>query len=206
MKTNAVNCLAFTERVFYRSRKQSLRFFLAAVALCLGAAVVARANNTPVEVPANGLGPLGTHSDMPGRADTLDEDFSGSSWVISGWNSLNPSNLLPTPTSIGDDMVTSSLANPIGLSGYDYAVVHYDAGSGGSASGGEEFFYLEGATSWTFPQNGTGTNGYGGISSVSLYEGQAPVPDAGATMLMLGAALAGLGMMRRKRDDETVAS
>ncbi len=181
---------------------------LAVAALCLGAAVAAQANNTPVEVPAtNGVVPLGTQIDLPKNGTgtggdngmSAGDDFTRLDTVITLWNSLNPTDKLPTPDSnpaTFDTVGTGSDA----LAGYDYAVVHYGAGSGGTqgTGGGVEIFYLNGDTgSYTFPANGSGPNGYGGISGVVLYEGDA-VPDGGTAVLMLGAALTGLGLMRRR--------
>jgi hypothetical protein len=176
---------------------------LAAAAMCLGAAVAALANKTPVEVPANGIGTLGNGPDLVkngtgtggGNGNSPGDDFTRLDTVITLWNSHNPTDMLPTPIITGDTTVgTGSDA----LAGYDYAVVHYGAGPGGTASGGVEIFYLNGDTgSYTFPQNGSGPNGNGGISSVVLFEGDA-VPDGGTAVLMLGAVLTGLGLLRRK--------
>jgi hypothetical protein len=60
--------------------------------------------------------------------------------------------------------------------GYDYAAVHYGAGDGGTEGwgGGVEVFYLGGTTSRTFPADGSGPKGRGGICSVTLYRGDSP--------------------------------
>jgi len=175
--------------------------------MCLGAALAAQANNTPVEVPANGVAPLGTLLDMPlhgtgtggGNGASAGDDFTRLDTVITLWNGLNPTDKLPVPVLTGDDTVSGDPSKSITLSGYDYAVVHYGVGNGGMAGtgGGLEIFYLDGAASWTFPQNGTGPNGEGGISGVVLFEGDG-VPDGGTAVLMLGAVLTGLGSLGRK--------
>jgi len=83
-----------------------------------------------------------------------------------------------------------------------YLVVHYGKGSGGTGGGGSWEFYqvINGETSVTVPGTGNGaTNpdpyGHGGISSIREF--CPPVPDSGATAILLGSALAGLGVMRR---------
>ncbi len=85
-----------------------------------------------------------------------------------------------------------------GLTGFDYAVLHYGSGMGGTPSGGEEVFFLNGATSFTFPANGSGQNGFGGFSSLTLFEGTPSVPDGGSTLLLLGVALSAFGLVRAK--------
>jgi VPDSG-CTERM motif len=83
----------------------------------------------------------------------------------------------------------------------EFFVVHYGKGKGGSAKGGSfEFFQvIDGETSVTFPQNGNEAGddpfGHGGISSARGFIGQ--VPDGGTTAMLLGSALAGLGLVRR---------
>jgi hypothetical protein len=90
---------------------------------------------------------------------------------------------------------------PVDVTGFDYAVVHYGAGNGGTkgSGGGVAFFQIEGDGFVTFPQNGSGPNGYGGISSIDLFKCNEDhtVPDTGATAMLLGSALTGLGLVRR---------
>jgi len=86
----------------------------------------------------------------------------------------------------------------------EFFVVHYGKGKGGSNKGGSwEFFQvINGETSVTFPQSGNGpTNnpdpyGHGGISSVRGFGGTPVAPDSGATVMLLGGALAGVGLLR----------
>ena len=88
----------------------------------------------------------------------------------------------------------------ISLTGFDYAVVHYGKGPGGAGKGGGiVFYFLNGMTGdFTFAANGSGPNGFGGISSVRLFAGDLnSVPDHGATVAMLGGALVLLEAMRR---------
>ena len=84
----------------------------------------------------------------------------------------------------------------------EYIVVHYGKGSGGSNPGGSwEFFSVNpGFTSDTLPAfgnvGGADPFGKGGISSIRVF-GPPTVPDGGATLMLFGLALSGLGAMRR---------
>lgn len=86
---------------------------------------------------------------------------------------------------------------------FEFLVVHFGVGPGGTGSGGSlEFFQvINGETSVTVPGTGNGpTNpdpfGHGGISSI---RGFCPpgVPDGGPTVMLLGAALGAFGIARR---------
>jgi hypothetical protein len=95
----------------------------------------------------------------------------------------------------------SGLPGPVDVTPGEFFVVHYGKGSGGTAKGGSfEFFQvINGETSVTFPAKGNGpTNpdpyGHGGISSARGFPGE--VPDSGATVMLLGGALAGVGLLR----------
>ncbi len=138
-----------------------------------------------------------------GNGNSPSDDFFRLQTVVTGYNSV-PGALapLPTPVLTGDN--TSGTANDSfalgGLATYDYAVLHYGAGPGGTSGGGVEVYYLDGASSFTFPANGTGPNGNGGFSSIVLYgpDPQGTVPDGGATVGLLGLGLTGLSLIRRK--------
>jgi VPDSG-CTERM motif len=99
------------------------------------------------------------------------------------------------------DNFESGLSGAQDVTPGEFFVVHYGKGSGGSAKGGSwEFFQvINGETSVTFPQNGNEAGddpfGHGGISSARGFTGQ--VPDSGTTAMLLGSALAGLGLVRR---------
>ena len=97
-----------------------------------------------------------------------------------------------------------SLSGPVAVTPGEYFVVHYGKGSGGTTKGGSwEFFQvINGETSVTFPQFGNGPDnpdpyGHGGISSARGFGGTPFVPDGGTTAVLLGSALAGLGLARR---------
>ena len=98
----------------------------------------------------------------------------------------------------------SGLDGPLDVFPGEFFVVHYGKGKGGTTKGGSwEFFQvINGETSVTFPQSGNGPNnpdpfGHGGISSARGFGGTPLVPDSGTTAILLGSALAGLGLARR---------
>jgi hypothetical protein len=103
-----------------------------------------------------------------------------------------------TPTLVGAEEVFTPLDEPVDLTGFCYAVVHYGVGQGGvhGSGGGVAFFQITNNVD-TFPQTGSGPNGFGGISRVDLFQCIAGVPDGGATMMLLGAALSTLEVAGR---------
>jgi VPDSG-CTERM motif len=105
------------------------------------------------------------------------------------------------PGSLSNDL--SAPSGPVAVTPGEFFVVHYGKGEGGSNPGGSwEFFQvINGETSVTFPQNGNEAGddpyGHGGISSVRGFGGTTVTPDSGATVMLLGGALAGVGLLRR---------
>jgi hypothetical protein len=102
-----------------------------------------------------------------------------------------------------DHNYESGLSGPVDVFPGEYFVVHYGKGEGGTTKGGSwEFFQvINGETSVTFPQFGNGPDnpdpyGHGGISSARGFGGE-QAPDSGTTVMLLGSALAGLGLARR---------
>jgi hypothetical protein len=92
------------------------------------------------------------------------------------------------------------ITNPISVMAGAYLVVHYGTGEGGSNPGGQlEFFHvIHGETSVDVPLTGPGPSGFGGISSIREFcPPGTPTPDSGTTVMLLGGALAGLGLARR---------
>ena len=84
-----------------------------------------------------------------------------------------------------------------------FLVVHYGKGKGGSSKGGSLEFYqvINGETNVTVPGTGNvGGNdpfGHGGISSIREFcPPDHHVPDSGATVMLLGSALTGVGLVR----------
>jgi len=80
----------------------------------------------------------------------------------------------------------------------DYLVLHYGSGPGGTSAGGLVALYFDAdQDSYTVPPDGSGPNGFGGISFARLYDHTATVPEGGMTLFMLGAAGVGLGLIGR---------
>jgi VPDSG-CTERM motif len=67
------------------------------------------------------------------------------------------------------------------------------------------FYFLNGMTgNFTFANMGSGPNGFGGISSIRLFAGESnSVPDHGATVALLGAAVLILEVLRRSLAGKT---
>jgi len=91
------------------------------------------------------------------------------------------------------------ITNPISVMAGSYLVIHYGKGNNGSSTGGGLEFYhvVDGETSVDVPLFGTSGFGNGGISSIREFCGPVTAPDSGTTAMLLGSALAGLGLVRR---------
>jgi len=91
------------------------------------------------------------------------------------------------------------ITNPISVMAGSYLVIHYGKGNDGSSKGGglEIYHVVDGETSVDVPLFGTSGFGNGGISSIREFCGPATAPDSGTTAMLLGSALAGLGLVRR---------
>ena len=91
------------------------------------------------------------------------------------------------------------ITNPISVFAGAYLVIHYGKGPDGSSKGGGLEFYqvINGETSVDVPLFGTSGFGNGGISSIREFCPPATAPDSGTTAMLLGSALAGLGLVRR---------
>jgi len=57
--------------------------------------------------------------------------------------------------------------------------------------------YVDANQSFVVPNDGPGPNGTGGVSFVDVWD-HVSVPDGGTTVTLLGAALSGFGLLRRK--------
>jgi len=154
---------------------------------------------------------------LPAKADLILSPFGDipkNGTGIGGGNSNNQANnffrlqtyiaahptfgSLGIPILDGAERVSTPLDEAVDLTGFCYAVVHYGVGPGGvpGSGGGVAFFQITNELD-TFPQNGSGPNGFGGISSVDLFACIPGVPDGGFTVMLLGAALGALGIARR---------
>jgi hypothetical protein len=147
------------------------------------------------DIAKNGTGDGGANA----NDDT--SNLSRLEMVLSGpLNPALPANL-PMPILANTLDLGSNVVGAGGLTGFDYAVLHYESGKGGTPGGGVELLYLNGASQFAFPDNGTGSNGFGGFSSLTLFKGDhssKTVPDAGSTVMLLGAALGLIAAARRK--------
>jgi len=80
----------------------------------------------------------------------------------------------------------------VGSGGYLYLFAKYDGPNAGA-----EVWYIGGLTGTiTIPTDGLPPDSYG-LSGVTFFNPGTSVPDGGSTMMLLGAALAGLGTLRR---------
>jgi hypothetical protein len=169
-------------------KMKSLKYITLVAALVSGLALTAKADLVLSEfgdVPKNGTGIGG------GNSNNAANNFSR----LQDYLVAHPTFSIGTPTFDGHVRPTN-LSEPVDLTGFCYAVVHYGAGKGGTPGGGIAFFQITNDSD-TFPQTGSGPNGFGGISSVDLFKCVTGVPDSGATVMLLGGALTGLGLLRR---------
>lgn len=153
-----------------------------------------------VDISKNGTGPGG------GNGNDASSNFFRLENIVDQYN-LTSSIDLPLPVLAGYlELGAISAVGSGGLTGYDYAVIHYGKGQGGiGGGGGVAFYYLNGATDFTFPSTGLGPNGKGGLSTLTLFKSAQPspepqtVPDRGATVLLLGLAFGAIVFVRRSR-------
>ena len=119
--------------------------------------------------------------------------------VLSGpLNPALPANL-PTPTLAGALDLGSNVVGAGGLTGFDYAVLHYGSGQGGTPGGGVELFALNGASEFTFPDKERDPMDVAGFQVLLfLREISKTVPDGGSTVMLFGAALGLIAVARRK--------
>jgi hypothetical protein len=169
---------------------KALKYTILIAALASGLSLTAKADLilSPFgDIPKNGTGIGG------GNSNNLENNF----FRLVNYIAANPAfGSLGTPTLDGAERVSTPLDEPVDLTGFSYAVVHYGAGPGGTPGGGVAFFQITNDLD-TFPQSGSGPNGFGGISSVDLFQSIPGVPDGGLTVMLLGAALGALGIARR---------
>jgi VPDSG-CTERM motif len=171
---------------------KALKYTTLIAALASGLVLTAKADLilSPFgDIPKNGTGIGGGNSD-----NQANNFFRLQTYIVA-----HPTfGSLGTPTLAGAEEVSTPLDEPVNLTGFSYAVVHYGVGPGGvqGSGGGVAFFQITNDLD-TFPQNGSGPNGFGGISRVDLFA-STRVPDGGSTISLLGCALLGLAAFRRK--------
>ncbi|HWF18789.1 MAG TPA: hypothetical protein VG754_05950 [Verrucomicrobiae bacterium] len=175
--------------------------YLSLVALSVSL-IIPKANAIPMEIPGpgmdipkNGTGPGGGNGVSPS------DDFFRLQNIVLAYDLAHPLTPLPTPIFTGNESLSSPDVGSGGLTGFDYAVLHYGVGNGGvpASGGGIEIFYLNGASSFDFPANGSGPNGLGGFSGLVLFEGTPPslAPDGGMTLGFLAVGIGCLAVARR---------
>ena len=169
---------------------KALKYTVLIAALASGLTLTAKADLILSEfgdIPKNGTGIGGGNSD-----NQANQFFRLQNYIVA-----HPTfGIFGPATDVGAEEV-SNINEPVDLTGFSYAVVHYGAGPGGTPGGGVAFFQITN-NSDTFPQTGSGPNGFGGISRVDLFAGTPTgVPDGGITVMLLGTALGALGMARR---------
>jgi len=101
----------------------------------------------------------------------------------------------PTVT-VGDIAVKDESGNNVvdlGTGGFTYLLAKYDG-----PNGGDEIWNVQGLTGiMTIPDSGLPPGFKYGLSHFTLFGGGGQVPDGGTTAALLGAALAGMGFLRR---------
>ena len=127
------------------------------------------------------------------------------SWLTTDAAAFNTASgtAYPVPTANPDGTPLTKVNTPLGGSSVtltvpsqEYVVLHW----GGQGGGWAQAFYNPGADiDYTFNAPPGGAPLVGGISFYSSYgPGGGSVPDGGASILLLGAAMGGLVLMRRK--------
>jgi hypothetical protein len=162
--------------------------------------IAALASGLTLTAKADLIGPFG---DIPKNGTGIDGGNSNNQennfFRLQNFIAANPAfGSLGTPILDGAERLETDLDEPVDLTGFCYAVVHYGVGPDGvpGSGGGVAFFQITNNLD-TFPQSGSGPNGFGGISSVDLFACVPGVPDGGVTVMLLGAALGALGIARR---------
>lgn len=184
--------------------------------LALGALILAAVSSV---VPAGATTINITESLPLGSASVLVNDVSAQgipgsglgdatvlAWLkldIATYNSNVPGTLpAPSLALTAYDNLTSGPSIPV--SAGDYLVLHYGKGPGGLGKGGGLVaLYFDANGTYVVPDNGSGPNGKGGISFARLWDHVDPVPinpvpDGGATLVLLGMALSGLGLVAHR--------
>lgn len=181
----------------------------------IGAATLAAmsASAVPVNITVNSLGlPLNGNgtadADQYGQVDASSvSELSFLNHQISLWNAVYDPDLPVAGGSLAFDDGTVSGISYTALSGFDYAVFHFEqgssqtAGGGGSLSGLWQAWSLNGAGG-SFMVPIVSGQPFGSFASARYYNRQnsslPSVPDAGGTFALLGIALGAIETLRRK--------
>ena len=166
------------------------------LALTIGAlALVSVANANTIPITNNGDGTDDSFQDITGGSPVdivLLEYLKGE--ILSYENHVGP--LPPLTENLTKYEELGGVAPSIDVVAGDYLVVHYGAGPKGAPGGGLVVLLVTENQKLDIPANGGGPNGFGGISFVRVYDHV--VPDGGVSIMLLGTALAALGLIRRK--------
>lgn len=176
--------------------KPTTKLAILSVSMALGLT----ANATIIEIS---LDP-NTHlpSDVPFN-DIGGDPVSVFGWLegeILSWNNFVNDPHLPDPTTGHVRLENLEGVGPtIQVETGDYIVMHYGVGPDGvpETGGGLVAYFVTAGQSLTVANNGPGPNGTGGISFVDVWDHNG-VPDGGTTLTLLGGALIGLGLIRRR--------
>jgi hypothetical protein len=167
--------------------------------LALGLAV-GSANADPINITVNAAG-TALVSYVPFSDLGNNGDATVFTWLktdVTAYNALEGASL-PTPTAMDSNgtpfvKLDRPPSTTITLGGYDYLVLHW-----GGQVGAFQIYDVTGISGdFTVPSPG-GPPTIGGLSSYAFYgSGGNPVPDGGTTLVLLGLALVGLSVFRRK--------
>ena len=128
--------------------------------------------------------------------------------VINNWNGVPKTPAMGAATLTGSTEASGFSGNGQGTFGFtgvsgafDYVVLHFGNGAtGGSPGGWWQAFFIggENLSTLTFTVPTVNQESVGGISSARFFNGNGvTVPDGGMTLILLGAAVSGLALMRR---------
>jgi hypothetical protein len=185
-----------------RMRKNFTKY--AALATCLGVLAFSAQATTIYELGTVDPGSPASPSDETGYLNTLLLSYNLgvpiSPFTLGGHTyTLAPGSYVPAPILAGPGPnngqvcpsgsgVTTGLVINLGAGGFNYAMVKW--------GNTDEFYYVAGLSGNITLNNDTGESPLNGESHYDLF-GKA-VPDGGATVVLLGVALSGLGLIRRK--------
>jgi len=194
---------------------RNLLAVLAGAALVCGVQAKADIINITVDAAGNLLNGSGvaSHTEYQGlNGGNVDNDPSSNlsflNGVINNWNGVPKTPAMGAATLTGSTEASGFSGNGQGTFGFtgvsgafDYVVLHFGNGAtGGSPGGWWQAFFIggENLSTLTFTVPTVNQESVGGISSARFFNGNGvTVPDGGMTLILLGAAVSGLALMRR---------